>query len=229
MARLDNPTGTTLARWVGRRAEVHGDRLAVTFIDDSGHEHEWTYAQLWQHACAVASALPAVDQASPRGLLLYPPGLDFIAGFFGCQIAGWTPVPTCYPKPGRAIERLDSVAADCDPAALLADQATLAALDPAKLSPITRALTPIATDTLLAGRWIDPDSIAADSDSLALLQYTSGSTSDPKGVMVRQRHLMSNLEAIRQGFGIQWQNDDRDDGEFGVFWLPSFHDMGLIG
>src|SRR6056297_1401535 len=153
MARLDKPTGVTFAQWVGRRAEVHGDRLAVTFIDDGGHEHEWTYAPLWQHSCAVASSLPAGDEPSPRGLLLYPPGLEFIAGFLGCQIAGWTPVPTCYPKPARTIERLDSVAGDCDPAALLADQATIAGLDPAKLSPITRSLPLIATDTLLADLW----------------------------------------------------------------------------
>jgi acyl-CoA synthetase (AMP-forming)/AMP-acid ligase II/acyl carrier protein len=64
---------------------------------------------------------------------------------------------------------------------------------------------------------------------LGLLQYTSGSTSDPKGVMVRHRNLLANLEAIRHGFNIDWQLSEEAESETGVFWLPAFHDMGLIG
>jgi acyl-CoA synthetase (AMP-forming)/AMP-acid ligase II/acyl carrier protein len=209
----------------------HGDRLALTFVNDEGGEESWTYQQLWQRACTVAARLPMVDQDAPRALLLFPPGIEFLAGFLGCQIAGWTPVPTCYPKAGREIPRLDSVANDCVPSAIVADRATLDGLDSDKLCRAADQAARVVTDSSGAtdGDWIDPDSLSIDPESLAFLQYTSGSTSEPKGVRVRHRNLLANLEAIRRGFQIDWQVDDGRRPDCGVFWLPFFHDMGLIG
>ncbi|MGB7325903.1 MAG: AMP-binding protein [Rubripirellula sp.] len=254
MAPPELLAATTFAQWIGKRAELHGDRIAATFLNDQttagrSGEVSWTYADLWRRSCRVASLLTdAMDPTSaenhpPRALLLYPPGIEFLAGFLGCQIAGWIPVPTSYPKPGRSMPRLDSAAADCCPQAILGDQATIDAIDPSKLSPAAASLRRIVTSGDLPDQanqfWIDPDSLT-DSltdalpnapDTLALLQYTSGSTSDPKGVMVSHRNLLANLEAIRRGFGIEFQepSDPTASVATGVFWLPFFHDMGLIG
>ncbi|MEM8668228.1 MAG: AMP-binding protein [Planctomycetota bacterium] len=227
-----DPTGSaTFPHWIGRHAVDYANRVAVTFISDEREEHSWTYEQLWRKACSVAERLPTVEEPDPRALLLFPPGIEFLAGFLGCQIAGWIPVPTCYPKAGREMPRLDSAARDCKPSALVCDTLTDQGIDPARLCPEARDLPRIQTDPVNPSdsSWVNPDSLELSGDALALLQYTSGSTNEPKGVMVRQSNLMANLEAIRQGFGIEWQEGERDQVDTGVFWLPFFHDMGLIG
>ena len=225
----DASNPTSLPEWLAQRAARHGERIAVTFVADDGSELSWSYAELWARAGAVAARLPRLEVDAPRALLLFPPGLEFIAGFLGCQIAGWIPVPTCYPKPGRSMPRLDSAARDCAPAALLGDAATLRGIDRAKLDPAARALPLIATDADTQPQRLAPEQLSVDPDRIGLLQYTSGSTSEPKGVMVRHRNLIANLEAIRRGFQIDWQPDRADRVTSAVFWLPFFHDMGLIG
>ena len=88
------------------------------------------------------------------------------------------------------------------------------------------AVTELCNDK---SNWIDQRSLEIDPNALAFLQYTSGSTSEPKGVMVRHRNLMSNLRSIHQGFQLKMQPDDAAFVDRAVFWLPFFHDMGLIG
>ena len=236
MTQPEHSSLATLPQWVGSRALRHGQRPAITFWEESSSESTWTYHELWLRSCKVANQLQAfgVDEQQPRALLLYPPGMDFLAGFLGCQIAGWIPVPTCHPKPGRAMPRLDSAARDCQPLAILGDQATLDAVDATKLCPEAGSATRFSTCDLEsspvdASHWIDPESLSIDPDSLAFLQYTSGSTSEPKGVRVRHRNLMANLDAIQTGFRVSMQPDDASDVVRSVFWLPFFHDMGLIG
>ncbi len=231
MNNTDPAASATFPHWIGRYAIEYGDRIAVTFISDDQQEQSWTYEQLWRKASSVAQRFPKVDEPTPRALLLFPPGIEFLAGFLGCQIAGWIPVPTCYPKAGREMPRLDSAARDCLPAAMVCDTQTSNGLDRSKLCPQASALPCVQTDNHNDWRdaWVDTAELQLTGDALALLQYTSGSTNEPKGVMVRQSNLMANLEAIRCGFGIEWQHGDRDQVDTGVFWLPFFHDMGLIG
>ncbi|TWU23898.1 Long-chain-fatty-acid--AMP ligase FadD26 [Novipirellula galeiformis] len=236
MPSLAPSTATTLPQWIGIRAEKHGARPAVTFVDDDGVSRSWSYRELWGRVCQFANQMPKVAERDPRALLLFPPGLEFIAGFLGAHVAGWIPVPTCYPKPGRVMERLDSAARDCQPSALISDAATLAGIDRNKLCEAARGIPQIATDASIEAssandpsHWIDPHSLSIDPDSIALLQYTSGSTSEPKGVMVRHRNVMANLAAIKHGFKLPWQDDEGSEAETAVFWLPFFHDMGLIG
>ncbi len=243
MPSVEPSAASSLPQWIGDRAQRHPDRVATTFVDDDGNETSWSYQDVWIRACQFASRLreiqsPSVDKDSPRALLLFPPGLEFITGLLGSQIAGWTPVPTCYPKPGRTMERLDSAAIDCLASAIVGDQSTLSLVDRAKLHVAARELPFIATDLnprplMTTGGegydGFDPHALSLTSESMAFLQYTSGSTTDPKGVMVRQRNLMANLESIRRGFKIDWQDDTNGDPVIGVFWLPFFHDMGLIG
>ncbi|WP_197454604.1 AMP-binding protein [Stieleria varia] len=231
----------TLPEWIGLRSQRHPDRPAVTYIDDSGSRETWTYRQLWLFASELARRMPASQSAelsngakklAPRAALLFPQGLEFLAGFLGCQLAGWTPVPTCFPKPNREMPRLNSVMIDCSPDAIVttAEVHTTLAVD--KLPELSHQVAIIDTDRPgdeVAGDGLDPESLPISLDDLAFLQYTSGSTSEPKGVMVHQSNVMANLEAIRDGFQIQWQDDDATDVATGVFWLPYYHDMGLIG
>ena len=227
--------GDTLPDWLASRAAAHPDRSALVFLDEEGGEQAWSYGQLWERACLVASRLPPAMGREPRALLFYPPGIEFLAGFLGSQIAGWVPVPTCYPKPGRPMPRLDAVARDCAPGVILGDRESLAALDGGKSPPAVTGLPRIATDAIAwgerDGRGHRRSAVDASltAEGIALLQYTSGSTSEPKGVLVRHRNLMANLEAIRHGFRIDWQAPDVATPQCGVFWLPFFHDMGLIG
>ena len=220
---------TTIVQLLTQRAALHPERRAASFWDGESVIAAVTYRELHERAACVAARLATIGPPGQRALLLFPPGIDFLSGFFGCAYAGWIPVPTCFPKPGRSMPRLDSAARNCAPAALIADQTTLNGIQRDRLDPAARDLPSVATDSLNEILPIAP--IDADPESLALLQYTSGSTSEPKGVMVRHRNLIANLAAIQSGFQLPWQ-PEVDDGKTslkGVFWLPAFHDMGLVG
>jgi acyl-CoA synthetase (AMP-forming)/AMP-acid ligase II/acyl carrier protein len=237
MLEFDSTPDTTFPSWIEGRAQSQGDNAALSFIADDGSlAQRWTYRDLWQRSLAVASLLKAnfpqpVSETQPRALLLYPPGLEFMSAFLGCQIARWIPVPTCYPKPHRAMPRLESAAIDCGPAALLCDHSTEVSLSPSRLSPTLIELTRIVTDAIswkdrpLSSSWNNE----VTPEDLTLLQYTSGSTNEPKGVMVRHRNLISNLEAIRRGFRLAFATPHDKTQLTGAFWLPFYHDMGLIG
>ncbi len=234
----------TLPELLHRRAELHPERTAAIFVDDLGIESALTYGQLWAQTLRVAAALTArrqVDESksqspidAPRALLLFAPGLDFLPAFFGAQVAGWIPVPTCHPRPNRELPRVDSVTRDCQPEVILSTKAVIAGVDRSKLAALTATVPMVAVDDLpnqlemvgaSALHWTDNVS----SDSIALLQYTSGSTSDPKGVIVTQRNVIANLKAIITGFHIPLCNSPGNDAPTAVSWLPFFHDMGLIG
>jgi acyl-CoA synthetase (AMP-forming)/AMP-acid ligase II/acyl carrier protein len=249
---------TSLAHVLSERAKTHPHRPALTFIDDDGEKNTLSYAGLEArvielsgrirggHADANPTAEPSASrhelQPGDRALLLFPPGLEFMVGFLACQYSRLVPVPTCFPKPGRAMPRLDAAAKDCAPQILLADQETLSGIDLKRVSPQVAALRFMATnaeETLIStsaanGFALNSFDVKASlaeiqSSDLGLLQYTSGSTSDPKGVMVTHANLLTNLESIRQAFGLRRSDGPGDDCSCGVFWLPPFHDMGLIG
>src|SRR5262249_10897016 len=153
---------------------------------------------------------------------------EFISAFFGCLYAGVVAVPATYPKPKRPMPRLQRIALDCDAHVAMSTAQTLTTLDPELLSADAATSSWIATDELkdeLFDLWQKPTVSQSD---LAFLQYTSGSTSDPKGVMVSHGNLLMNLDCIRQAFGIGETEDDLISAN-GVFWLPAYHDMGLIG
>jgi len=161
-------------------------------------------------------------------LLIYPPGLDFVTAFLGCIYAGVLAVPATYPKHRRPMPRLKAIAEDCKATVALTTSKTLAMLDLSCNGGQLQQLRWIATDEVpedAASCWRAAE---AGDDDLAFLQYTSGSTSEPKGVMVSHGNLLHNLEMIRQGFQIELIAAE-DPPRVGVFWLPAYHDMGLIG
>ncbi|MGH9361246.1 MAG: AMP-binding protein, partial [Thermoanaerobaculia bacterium] len=162
------------------------DQRAYTFLgataDEAAH---LTYGELDLEARAVAARLQAQQLAGQRALLLYPPGLDFVAAFLGCLYAGVTAVPAYPPRSGRTLPRLLAIVEDAQPAVALTTTDLLPKLQAlASQLPALAAIGLLATDqrdAAFAGAWSDPE---PSHETLAFLQYTSGSTAAPKGVMV---------------------------------------------
>lgn len=211
----------------GQAAE-HADFTAYAFLDDRDGMTEITFRELDRRARIIAARLQLELSPGDRALLVYPSGLEFISAFFGCMYAGVVAVPATYPKPKRPMPRLQRIALDCDAHVALTTAQTLTTLDPDLLSADAATSQWIATDELqddLTDFWQRPE---IDTSDLAFLQYTSGSTSDPKGVMVSHANLLNNLECIRVSFGLGDVSGDVESAT-GVIWLPAYHDMGLIG
>lgn len=223
----------SLVELLQMQAELYGDSLAYQFFHDDTHESSLTFAQLEAQARAIGARLAQELSPGDRALLVYPPGLEFISAFFGCLYAGVVATPATYPKPRRPLPRMSRIAEDSGARVALTTAATLEAIDFDQQDDTARSLDWLATDELTN------DAPATDApagwrphnaraDDLAFLQYTSGSTSEPKGVMVSHGNLLANLEAIRTAFGLA-TGPGPDDPNIGVFWLPAYHDMGLIG
>lgn len=222
----------SVAELLVRRAAERPSQNAFVFIPESDaanrdSEIAWTYAELDRRARAVAAELSRVAAPGERAVLVFPPGLDFIAAFFGCLYAGVLPVPATYPKPRRPSSRLDAIVADCKPMAALTTSETLGLMQLDEQAPAVRTLEWIAVDRCRdADAFAQP--IARNASDAAFLQYTSGSTSQPRGVVVTHGNLLHNLELIRGGFGLPTAEQNVPPIS-GVFWLPAYHDMGLIG
>ncbi len=210
-----------LLRW---RTDQDASHLIYRYLQDSESETiTLTFAELDERARAIGAWLQSLGASGERALLLYPPGLDYIAAFFGCLYAGVTAVPAYPPRLNRPAPRIQSMVADSKSSFALTTSAILQNIEQRfEHAPELGALHWLNTEQLPAGIEADWHPPQISSETLAFLQYTSGSTSQPKGVMLSHRNLLHNLEAIRRGFQI-------DSNAVGVFWLPSYHDMGLIG
>ncbi|WP_233585626.1 non-ribosomal peptide synthetase, partial [Corallococcus sp. CA054B] len=198
-----------------------------TFLGDDGEETVWSAFDLDVRARRIAAALRERGAQGERVLLLYPPGLDYIAGFFGCLYAGAVAVPAYPPDPmrlERTLPRLRAIIQDARASVVLTTSGILGLSDFVfEQAPDFRALQWMATDELPEGGerdWVAPEGLGAES--LAFLQYTSGSTGTPKGVMLTHGNLLHNLSLIHGAFGARADS-------VGVIWLPPYHDMGLIG
>jgi len=205
------------------------ERVALAFETETDSQEQWTYRDLDQRARVVAAWLGERAKIGDRALLVYPPGLEFIAAFLGCVYAGVLPVPAGYPKQRRPSPRLDAIVKDCQPRLALTCTDSLAAINLEGQSSAVQTLRWEATDRLDSLRATDYKPISCQPDDLAFLQYTSGSTASPRGVMVSHRNLMHNLESIREGFALASGESRNETVETAVFWLPAYHDMGLIG
>ncbi|MBI5444050.1 MAG: fatty acyl-AMP ligase [Deltaproteobacteria bacterium] len=220
---MTRPPPASLVELLRRRAEGETDRVAYTFLADGETEQERvTYGELDRRSRAIAALLRRRHRPGERALLLYPSGLDFIAAFFGCLYAGLIAVPAYPPRPNREPSRLRGILRDAEPAAVLGTEAAVEGL--AELAAVLPELTGarwLATDHLPlseAEHWEDP---SLGPDATAFLQYTSGSTAEPKGVMVSHANLLHNLAYANHV-------EENDASSVGVSWLPFYHDMGLI-
>lgn len=199
------------------------DRAFIYLHDGENISRSVTYEDVDRQARTIATALQQRGLAGQRALLLYPAGLDFIAAFFGCMYAGVVAVTAYPPRRNRNMNRIVAIADDADAKIALTTLETQERVQTfLGETPDLMKLEWLATDQLPldgADRWQSPD---VHGDTLALLQYTSGSTGIPKGVMLTHSNLMHNSAMICYAF-----EHTRSGG--GVFWLPSYHDMGLIG
>lgn len=202
-----------LPELVAHRARETPDRTAYVFLDERGEQTTaWTYAELHGRALGVAAALPCGP--GERALLAFPQCPEFVFAFLGCLYAGVVAVPVNPPRRNRVQEATAAVVADSGPAVVLTLSTSTGALH-ATLPGIPA----LAVDTLGHG---DGAPVRQGPDDLAFLQYTSGSTAAPKGVMVSHGNLAANEEMIAAAFG-----HDADSTVVG--WVPFFHDQGLIG
>ncbi|SHN17977.1 fatty acyl-AMP ligase [Actinacidiphila paucisporea] len=221
MLRQENFTEIVL-----RHAAELPDKEAFVFLPDStpgAVARQLTYAALDAEARRIASWLQRHSAAGERVLLLYPSGLEFVKAFVGCLYAGAVAVPA--PLPGdqdNQSARLTGILRDAGVRAVLTDSAGEPAVSAWLRESGATGVRVLAVDDPAQGdaaAWTRPRLTA---DSLAFLQYTSGSTSEPKGVMVSHRNLIANEQAISRALGTH-------EGTRMGCWLPAYHDMGLIG
>lgn len=209
-----------------RAASPHSQIGYRFLLDGEDEAEECSYGELETRATVLAAELQRRGFQGERALLLFPPGIDYIVSFFGCLLAGVTPVPAYPPDLRRAkktLPRLKMIADDCSPKVALTSDALLK-----KMKPLL-----FLTGRLFGMEWLSPGMAPLEGkdewvqpkltgDDIAFLQYTSGSTSSPKGVRVTNANLLDNLAHIETNFG-------HDSDSRGVIWLPPYHDMGLIG
>jgi acyl-CoA synthetase (AMP-forming)/AMP-acid ligase II len=218
---FDAPTLVELLR---SRAFHQPDQHAYTFLRQGETEEDrLTYGELDQQAQTIGSLLQCKGATGKPVLLLHPPGLTYIAAFFGCLYAGSIAVPAYPPRSARTMPRIQAIVADTQASMVLTTAETLSDLRHCfAYVPELESLAWVATDNSAdhqADEWKEP---LLTSDTLAFLQYTSGSTSVPKGVMVTHGNLLHNLGLLHRHFG------QTPEGHM-VSWLPPYHDMGLIG
>jgi len=195
----------------------------IYLVDGETEEIQYTCQQLDRQARAIAAHLQKQGLEGERALLLYPAGLEFIAAFFGCLYAGVVAVPAYPPRRNRSLSRIQAIADDAQARIALTTYAVWERVQPVlDQTPDLQKIEWLSTDRMpegLENSWRLPD---VHGDTLAFLQYTSGSTGTPKGVMLTHANLMHNSAQIAYAF-------EHTRSGSGVFWLPSYHDMGLIG
>ncbi len=260
-SNLDSRTNeniSTLVELLRWRAKTKPDQRAYTFLKDDHKKIEMTYGELDARARALATSLQRKGLQGHRALLLYPPGLDYIVGFFGCIYANVIAVPAYPPDPNRlnrSLPRLEAIVNDSKTTIALTTDSILYMIRMMRLGsklgstlgkmPFLRKfrttmryfsssqsavaesrglgdLEWISTDSIpnsLANEWKDP---GIDKETIAFLQYTSGSTGNPKGVILTHKNLLANSRII-------YDKMEYPANSEGVFWIPIYHDMGLIG
>lgn len=195
-----------------------------TFVRSPGAPEEvLTFKELHHKARAIGARLQELGLGGERVLLVYHCDLDYIAGFFGCLYAGAIAVPVYPPLAEKHLPRLDAIIEDCSARLVLSSREVAESLAMMEKKSAPLSIPVLATDGLLvadlAWKWKAP---AVGPDSVAFLQYTSGSTGQPKGVMLTHANLIANFEQIRAAKFVE-------PHDVILTWLPLYHDMGLIG
>lgn len=222
--RLPSDEVANLVDLLRQRAIQQPTQQAYIFHVDGEENHaSLTFGQLDLQARAVAALIRSIKAHDNCVLLLYPPGLEYISSFMGCLYARAIAVPVPPPRFNQKMERILTIAADSEARIVLTTRAILSRIEVLReKAPQLRSLLWLATDDLDLRQADDWRALEVDGDTLAFLQYTSGSTSAPRGVMVTHQNLLHNERLIQAAFK---QTKD----SLILSWLPFYHDMGLIG
>jgi len=219
--RLGLPADT-LVGLLRERSRIQPDRAAYSFLADGEHLSETiTYLELTARVQSFAGQISKLVAPGDRVLLLYPSGIDFIVAFFACLFAGAVAVPAYPPRNVHKMGRIQSIVLDCQPGLALTTTENLPVVRSwLEQHPEFQPLTAQVEDRDEVVPFAEGDRVPRP-DGLALLQYTSGSTSTPKGVMVTHANLLYNCAYITAAHGLS-------PDTVSVSWLPVYHDMGLI-
>jgi fatty acid CoA ligase FadD32 len=225
--RITFPEGASLVRHVERWAKVRGDNLAYRFLDFSterdGVARELMWADFSARNKAVGARLQQVTKPGDRIAILCPQNLEYLVAFFGTLYSGRIAVPLFDPSEPGHVGRLHAVLDDCQPSAILTTTDAAEGVRkffrtrPAKDRP--RVIAVDAVPIEVGATWEHVDTL--DDDTIAYLQYTSGSTRIPTGVQITHVNLATNVVQVIEAL-------EGEEGDRGVTWLPFFHDMGLI-
>ncbi|ETT49792.1 amino acid adenylation domain-containing protein [Paenibacillus sp. FSL R7-269] len=216
---------STIVEILQKRAAIHPDQPAfcfLTYLSNKRQEHKLNFKQLDTGARKVAAYMQSLGLSGKRAILMYPDGLDFIVAFLGCLYAGVTAVPLYHFITRRKSDRMLSIIEDCDPQIFMSDSKRISTIK--KFTDNQFSGTTFNWLTVEQAEEVNPDDFKPmnyQRDELAYLQYTSGSTSTPKGVMITHNNIMHNMDVN------QWSFDLTQDS-IGVSWIPHYHDMGLV-
>jgi len=214
----------SLVEIISKRATVQPDDVVYKYLGDGINETEsFTFKEIDRVARSIAEALSKKLSKGDRVLLLFPQGLQYVAALYGCFYGGFIAIPAYPPRRNRKMDRINSIIEDSGAAAGLVTEDVFKTIE-----------RNFAEDELLKGmEWFQYETISTNTnppalsnlpkpEDVAFIQYTSGSTGNPKGVMITHKNIVYNSDFIRRSFGF-------DRHTVGMNWLPIFHDMGLVG
>ena len=220
------PDSGSLVLHVERWTKVRGDKLAYRFLDFSterdGVARDLNWADFGRRNRAVGARLQQVTEPGDRVAILCPQNLEYLVAFFGTLYSGRIAVPLFDPSEPGHVGRLHAVIDDCHPSAILTTTEAAEGVRkffrsrPAKERPRVIAVDAVPDD--VGATW---ESVKVERDTIAYLQYTSGSTRIPTGVQITHLNLATNVVQVIEAL-------EGEEGDRGVSWLPFFHDMGLI-
>lgn len=237
----------TLTDCIDNSCQTQPNKWAYIFhANTKDAPHRISYQQLQQQSQQLAQQIIPLTNPGDRVILLYPSSLDFIVAFYACWYAGTIAVPCQTPLNASSADKLQAIIDNCQPTLILSNQATCQQLVKSQqtkwgkahdfIQKLCQDLTFDDTTTqyqLAQQYWLNTDLISADpinaplrtlnAQDIALLQYTSGSTGQAKGVMLSQQNLIANIKLLESLYQKQYQS------RYVVSWLPLTHDMGLIG
>jgi fatty acid CoA ligase FadD32 len=220
------PDNVSLVRTVERWAALRGDKLAYRFLDYSterdGVTRDISWAEFGARNRAVGARLQQVTQPGDRVAILCGQNLDYLVSFFGILYSGRIAVPLFDPGEPGHVGRLHAVLDDCTPAAILTtSDAAEGVRKFFRSRPVKERPRVIAVDEVPAEVGSTWEAVQAEAQTIAYLQYTSGSTRAPTGVQISHQNLPTNVVQVLHAL-------EGKEGDRGVTWLPFFHDMGLI-
>ena len=217
------PQGNTIVDVLNHWSQERPDEVAYYFSDGEGRDEQITYGQLQLASHAIAAELTRRGLAGERAILMFPPGLEFVKAFYGCLFAGVVAVPAFTPRRNRNVKRLQAISDDAQARlAMTVAEVRDRAVGMLDETPRLRDLDWVAVDEISDSQARDWAAPKLRADQLAVLQYTSGSTGMPKGVMLSHGNIMHNVMAIVYLF-------ETTQTGLGLTWLPTYHDMGLVG